>query len=371
MELNALIQSFVEDCREHLDNIESSLMDMEAAGANQDPELVNNVFRLAHSIKGGAGMLGLDNIKALAHKLENVLHMVRSDELIPSHEVVDVLLKGFDRLTFLVDNIHESETLSIEAQVAQLIAISSSSGELDEAGARVTPFKVGGAGIFNVDAQSLEQATKGGNELYLLEFDLIHDIHGKGRMPFEVMKALTGTGRIVDCKVDFAAVGDLDNFGNSIPFHVLFASILEPKYVSGLVHLPDDRVRHVKDIPEAISITQSARAEERFGEVTLSISDGAGRIALPEEMTLAALKDLREAFLSGKRKCQTVVLDWSGVSRGDVFFFQMLLAARRSYDRDAKSLMASSPLPGDLLKACRIQGFCGDTLNCLLPAATQ
>lgn len=368
MEFNALIQSFVEDCREHLDSIESSLMDMEAAGAKQDPELVNNVFRLAHSIKGGAGMLGLDNIKALAHKLENVLHMVRSDELIPSHEVVDVLLKGFDRLTFLVDNIHESETLSIDAQVAQLMAISRVPGEPDETGTRVAPFAVG-AGIFNVDALSLEQATKGGNELYMLEFDLIHDIHGKGRMPFDVMKALTDTGRIVDCKVDFAAVGDLDSFGNSIPFHVLFASILEPKYVSGLVQLPDDRVRHVKDIPEAISITQSSPAEERFGELALSVSAGVGRLVLPEEMTLAALRDLREALLAGKRKCQAVVLDWARVSRGDVFFFQMLLAARRSYDRDAKSLMAASPLPDDLLKACRTQGFGGDSSNCLLAVA--
>lgn len=369
MELNALIQSFVEDCREHLDSIESSLMDMEAAGAQQDPELVNNVFRLAHSIKGGAGMLGLDNIKALAHKLENVLHMVRSDELVPTHEVVEVLLKGFDRLTFLVDNIHESETLSIDAQVAQLMAISHGPGQPDEAGTRVAPFEVGKTGIFNVDALSLEQATKGGNELYLLEFDLIHDIHGKGRMPFEVMKALTDTGRIVDCKVDFAAVGDLDSFGNSIPFHVLFATILEPKYVSGLVQLPDDRVRHVKDIPEAVSMTQPNRAEERFGELTLCVAGGAARLELPEEMTLAVLKDLREALLAGKRKCQAVVLDWAKVCRGDVFFFQMLLAARRSYDRDAKSLMAAGPLPGDLLKACRTQGFGGDASNCLLTVA--
>lgn len=369
MELNALIQSFVEDCREHLDNIESSLMDMEAAGTQQDPELVNNVFRLAHSIKGGAGMLGLDNIKALAHKLENVLHMVRSDELVPSHEVVDVLLKGFDRLTFLVDNIHESETHSIDAQVAQLMAISRGSGQPDEAGTRVAPFEVGKTGILNVDAQSLEQATKGGNELYLLEFDLIHDIHGKGRMPFDVMKALTDTGRIVDCKVDFAAVGDLDSFGNSIPFHVLFATILEPKYISGLVHLPDDRVRHVEDIPEAVSITNPGLVEERFGELTLRVAGGAGRLELPEEMTLAVLKDLREALLAGKRKCQAVVIDWARVTRGDVFFFQMLLAARRSYDRDAKSLMAASALPGDLLKACRTQGFGDDASNCLLSVA--
>ncbi|MDO9083651.1 MAG: Hpt domain-containing protein, partial [Humidesulfovibrio sp.] len=60
LEINDLVQGFVEDCHEHLDHIEAALMDVEAAGDNQDPELVNSVFRAAHSIKGGAGMLGLD-----------------------------------------------------------------------------------------------------------------------------------------------------------------------------------------------------------------------------------------------------------------------------------------------------------------------
>jgi two-component system, chemotaxis family, sensor kinase CheA len=356
MDLTDLTQNFVEDCREHLDSIEASLMDIEAAGENQDAELVNSVFRLAHSIKGGAGMLGLDNIKTLAHKLENVLHMVRSNEMTPTHEVVDVLLKGFDRLTFLVDNIHESEGLSIDAQVMQLLAISNPGAAAQGVQSAQTSIEVGVTGIFHVDSVSLAQAKSGGNELYLLEFDLIHDIHGKGRMPFEVLKSLTDTGRIVDCKLDFAAVGDLDAFGNSIPFYVLFATILEPKYVSGLVKLPDERVRHIDDAPEAVSVAKT-NGKEAFGALTLSLANGVGSLKLPEEITAPVLTDLRAALLAGLADCSSVVLDWSGLTRCDVFFYQMLLSARASYAKEAKALKASSPLPEDLRKAGLTQGF--------------
>lgn len=370
MEISDLIQSFVEDCREHLDSIEVSLMDIEAAGDHQNPELVNSVFRLAHSIKGGAGMLGLDNIKTLAHKLENVLHMVRSDELVPTHEVVDVLLKGFDRLTFLVDNIHESETLSIDVQVAQLLTISHPDGAALDAQPALAQFTVGNAGIFSVDAMSLEQAKAGGNELYLLEFDLIHDIHGKGRMPFEVLKSLMDTGRIVDCKVDFAAVGDLDAFGNSIPFYVLYATILEPKYVSGLVKLPDERVRHMDDVPNAVSVAQPASAAETFGVLALCVDDGLGSVQLPGELTAPVLADLRAALLAGLERCSGVVLDWTAVARCDVFFYQMILAARNSFAKRSKRLCAAGPLPQDLRKACQIQGFLAmDDSAALLPQA--
>jgi len=366
-EANDLIHSFVEDCREHLDSIEAALMDIEAAGEDQNPELVNNVFRLAHSIKGGAGMLGLDNIKTLAHKLENVLHMVRSGELVPTHAVVEVLLKGFDRLTALVDNIADSENMPIASWVDKLLAISSPQEGDAPKDLAPTRFEVG-AGIFAVDAVSLAQAKSGGNDLYLLEFDLIHDIHGKGRMPFEVLKMLTDTGRIVDCKVDFAAVGDLDAFGNSIPFHVLFATILEPKYVSGLVKLPDDRVRRIDEVPNAVTVAPPNEQEEPFGILVLRMEKDAGALALPEEITLPVLDDLRRALLAGLERCAGLVLDWSKVSRADVFFFQMLLAAKRSYAGRGKSLQASGPLPEDLRTTCLLQGLgSADAPGCLLP----
>jgi len=345
-------------------------MDMEAAGEHQNPELVNSVFRLAHSIKGGAGMLGLDNIKTLAHKLENVLHMVRSDELVPTREVVEVLLKGFDKLTNLVDNIEDSENIPINVQVEQLLAISEPKQDGESLDLAPAQFMVGGASIFSVDALSLAQAKSGGNELYLLEFDLIHDIHGKGHSPFEVLKALNDTGRIVDCKVDFVAVGDLDAFGNSIPFYVLYATILEPKYVSGLVKLPDERVRHLDEVPNAVSVSPAANREQTFGALVLRIAQGAATLALPEEVTLPVLDDLRLALLDGLEHCATVTLDASAVSHCDVFFYQMLLSAQGSFIRRSKRLLASAPLSEDLRRACAVQGFgCDAGPGSLLPTA--
>jgi len=366
-----LVQSFVEDCREHLDSIESALMDIESAGDDQDPELVNSVFRLAHSIKGGAGMLGLDNIKTLAHKLENVLHMVRSGELSPRHEVIEVLLKGFDRLTALVDNINDSENMAIDTWVERLLAISNPVGSEPAAQLAPAQIEVGKTGIFEVDALSLKQATSGGTDLYLLEFDLIHDIHGKGRMPFELLKMLTDTGRIVDCKLDLAAVGDLEAFGNSIPFYVLFATILEPKFLSGMVKLPDERVRRIDEVPDVVTVAPSRDLEEAFGPLlTLRVKDGAAVLALPDDVTGPVLENLRQALLAARERCSGLSLDWSKVDRADVFFFQLMMSADHSFRAFGKPLFAISPLPDDLRVSCAVQGLGdADSPGCLLPVA--
>ena len=370
LEVNDLIEGFAEDCREHLDHIEASLMDIEAAGDNQDPEVVNSVFRAAHSIKGGAGMLGLDNIKSLSHMLENVLYMVRSNELAPTHDVVEVLLKGFDRLTEMVNNIEDSENIPIDAHVAKLVALTSKSSSSAAVPREPARIEVGQSRIFTVDPVSLAQAKAGGNEIYLLEYDLIHDIHGKGKMPMEVLRSLTDTGRIVDCKVDFAAVGDLDAFGNSIPFYVLFATILEPKYVYGLVKLPPERVRHIDDAGDAVHVAAQATFREEFGSVVLNVKDGAGRITLPKHMEAQVLVNLRVALLGAMNRCASLVVDWGGVSQCDVFFYQLLCTAQHTLNAKGIRLTVEGPLDADLRKAWASMGFgCADTPACLFNAS--
>jgi two-component system chemotaxis sensor kinase CheA len=66
------LEIFLEDAREHLSGIENDFLAIEAAGAAVDVALVNKVFRAVHSIKGGAGFLGLDAIKDLAHALSGL-----------------------------------------------------------------------------------------------------------------------------------------------------------------------------------------------------------------------------------------------------------------------------------------------------------
>ena len=87
-----LLNEFISESREHLATIEADLLTIEESGADIDEELVNKVFRAAHSIKGGSGFFGLERVKELAHRAETVLDMLRSRKMAPNAEIVNVLL---------------------------------------------------------------------------------------------------------------------------------------------------------------------------------------------------------------------------------------------------------------------------------------
>ena len=70
IEDDEILQGFIEGSLEHLADIENDLLTVEGSGANIDEELVNKVFRAAHSIKGGAGFMGLTTIQDLSHAAE-------------------------------------------------------------------------------------------------------------------------------------------------------------------------------------------------------------------------------------------------------------------------------------------------------------
>src|SRR5580693_8070408 len=118
-----LVQDYLAECREHLATIETDLLAIEQRGAEIDEQLVNRVFRAAHSIKGGAGFFDLSKIRALAHKTESVLDMIRSRQMVPTSEVVSILLLSFDKLRELIEHSEGSNQADIAEFVAALMGI--------------------------------------------------------------------------------------------------------------------------------------------------------------------------------------------------------------------------------------------------------
>lgn len=326
-----LVVSFVEDCREHLAHIEQDLLDMEAADGNADEALVNSVFRAAHSIKGGAGMLGFNNIKVLAHKLENVLHMIRSNELQASSEVVDVLLKGFDRLLTLVESVDTSDAMSIDESLeplTKLIEAEAGEEQVPQGGADI---RLDSGSVFTVDTVSLEQARRGGNYIYLIEYDLIHDIQLRDTYPLEVFSELEKSGRVLDCQLDFAAVGSLESdFGNRIPFYVLFATILEADLVSVVTGVAPERIRNLESAQEAGAV-QVVDKQGDFGPYVL-LGDGQNALLrFPERATLENAEHLRAALLQGLADGRALKLNVEAVTETDFHTLQLLCSALRHH----------------------------------------
>jgi len=118
-----ILQGFIEESLEHLADIENDLLSIEEGGADIDEELVNKVFRAAHSIKGGAGFMGLTAIQELSHASENVLGLIRSKKLIPNPEIINVLLLASDQLRRMIEDVQNSNGVDISAHLDPLNAI--------------------------------------------------------------------------------------------------------------------------------------------------------------------------------------------------------------------------------------------------------
>ena len=118
-----ILQAFIEESQEHLDGIENDLLRIEAAGAEIDDDLVNEVFRAVHSIKGGSSFLGLENITELAHGMESVLNMVRNRQLVLDGTGTSVLLASADVLAGMLADTGSSDERDIAAELEALQAI--------------------------------------------------------------------------------------------------------------------------------------------------------------------------------------------------------------------------------------------------------
>ncbi|MFW6415315.1 MAG: Hpt domain-containing protein [Thermodesulfobacteriota bacterium] len=265
------LQMYFEESKEHLEDIESNLLQMEQDGANVDTELVNKVFRAAHSMKGGAGFLGLDNIKELAHKIENVLDMVRNEELVPGSEVVNVVLSAFDRLNELVDNMSESNEMDISEHIVALQGVKSANLEEEDKKSieeRVQIKHPDGRVIFTPTTFDIAQGLKGATQLYLVEYDLIHDVHRQDKKPMDVIKMLGQSGTIVDLAVDLHAVGTLDQeeIASSLPMYVLYSVVLEPDLMPTLLGVEQDKVIHLAE--NKSDLLQSPSSQEAVEEAS-------------------------------------------------------------------------------------------------------
>lgn len=91
-----VLEAFEEETTERLAEIEQGLLYLERSPDAVDGELVHAIFRSAHSIKAGAGLLKMHDMQALAHKAENILQRIRNSEVAPDGELITALLEAFD-----------------------------------------------------------------------------------------------------------------------------------------------------------------------------------------------------------------------------------------------------------------------------------
>lgn len=118
---------FFEESAEAIDAIERNLLSMNDTQADIDPEMINDIFRSAHSLKGGSATFGMEALTDFTHVMETLLDKVRANQIDCSQDLIDCLFSSLDVLRNLVshyqynDEINVNEMNSVQKQLESLL----------------------------------------------------------------------------------------------------------------------------------------------------------------------------------------------------------------------------------------------------------
>ena len=196
-------QTFFEESLEGLSAMETELLHLEKAvdssdgqpGATADPEILNTIFRAAHSIKGGSSTFGFSEVAAFSHVLESRLDALREGRCLPDRRTVGLLLLAVDCLRGLIITAKtgkEADRNAIEAVRNQL-------QELDRNGATTTTPESVGRGAEAVTAH------------WHILFRPHRQIFFSGNDPLRILRELTALGE-VKIKVDVSTLPSWHSF---------------------------------------------------------------------------------------------------------------------------------------------------------------
>ena len=122
---DSLLGDFLDESGQLLDRLNENLLQLDEwvrslgdeAGQQQcDGQIMNEMFRAAHSLKGLSAMLGLTDINTLTHKVENVFDAARKEELPIDGNVVDLIFQAVDKLGGLVEALKEPDSSKVECE---------------------------------------------------------------------------------------------------------------------------------------------------------------------------------------------------------------------------------------------------------------
>ncbi len=131
MDVSQYLEIFIDESNEHLQNLNTQILNLEAEPENMDT--INEIFRAAHSLKGMAGTMGYKRMQNLTHDMENVFSEVRNGHIKVLPNMIDILFQCLDALEEYVSNIRESSdegTNDNEPLIQQLNAVLNNKGEV-------------------------------------------------------------------------------------------------------------------------------------------------------------------------------------------------------------------------------------------------
>lgn len=234
MDMSQYLEIFMEESKEHLQHMNSILLDLEKDSS--DLNLLNEIFRIAHTIKGMSGTMGFNKVAGLTHEMENVLHLVRSREIEVTGGIIDVLFECFDTLESYISSLEstgQEGSTNSDALVAKLAGIVKNKGVQVGASDVQQASEVTGTSVVEVAA---EPGVQGDADDFRLELDgtykgVINSAINQGLNVLKVRVTVTANCMLKSARA-FIVFNTFEQFGEVIKSYPIAEEIEDEKFDS-------------------------------------------------------------------------------------------------------------------------------------------
>ncbi len=190
--------AFLDEVAEHLAVVEEGLLELEQHPADRD--LLNKIFRSAHSIKGGAGMFGFNAVAQFTHKMETLLDLLRNGQKAVTPAIADLFLKSTDCLKTLIESVKTGAAVDDEMvqRLTAELAAESAAGHQSSGG-------------HSVDAKPIQPqaSVSHGQQTYLITWTPPEWLFQRGLDPLQIIRELSNIGNLTEVVLDLSELPDL------------------------------------------------------------------------------------------------------------------------------------------------------------------
>ncbi len=212
-----ILEIFFNESEELLQAMETGLLALESNP--DDEEQIHSVFRAAHTIKGNAGFVGLDEVVAFAHHQENVLDLLRQGELEVTPETISLLLESVDFLRGMVESGSDGDPIDHDRRAdieRRLLEVYRTRGEEAAEEPATAPPEPAPPAEPTPPLQATEESKASGGETvrYEISMELDPELFTTGTDPIMLITELGDLGEVVEISAD---TSKLPPIGDMIP----------------------------------------------------------------------------------------------------------------------------------------------------------
>ncbi|MDQ0337284.1 two-component system chemotaxis sensor kinase CheA [Caldalkalibacillus uzonensis] len=270
MDMNQYMDAFIDEATQHLQSINGNLLLLEKEPANL--ELVQEIFRSAHTLKGMAATMGFEEVAELTHHLENVLDQVRNRKLTVSTPMMDTLFFSVDALEKMIDALINEENAQVDVgQVIQALngiqgdgskGASSSGEEQTQDRSSSVPRAILQA-VDQFALTVLTQSEETGFNIYHIQVTLDKGCLLKAARAYMVFQLLESEGEIIQT---LPPVQDIEEEAFESAFELIYVTKQDTDYVQQLIH----KVSEIEQVH-----VQPVKTEELKYHQSQEIAEGA------------------------------------------------------------------------------------------------